>query len=265
MISFMAQDYSTPSDTRRPAWLQRWAPLAATLLVVALTARLGLWQLDRAEQKRTLQARMDERRALPPITLADWPAARAGDAAWVDRAITLRGRWLHAGTVYLDNRQMNGRPGFYVLTPLRLDGAASGGDAVMVQRGWIPRDPLERSRLPALPQDGGEVELHGRIAPPPSRLYDFGDAGQGPIRQNLDLAAHAAGLQLALRPASVVQTDPPAPAEAPLQRDWPAIAVDVHKHLGYATQWFALSATSAGLYVWFQLIRPRLRRRRQPR
>jgi surfeit locus 1 family protein len=36
----------------------------------------------------------------------------------------------------------------------------------------------------------------------------------------------------------------------------------VHKHYGYAFQWFALSALTCGLYAWFQLIRPR---RRQPR
>jgi surfeit locus 1 family protein len=46
-----------------------------------------------------------------------------------------------------------------------------------------------------------------------------------------------------------------------LLRQWPHPAVDVHKHYGYAFQWFALCALMAGLYVWFQLIRPWLRRR----
>lgn len=43
-----------------------------------------------------------------------------------------------------------------------------------------------------------------------------------------------------------------------LQRDWPQPAADVHKHYGYAFQWFALSALTLILYVWFQIIRPRL-------
>jgi len=42
-------------------------------------------------------------------------------------------------------------------------------------------------------------------------------------------------------------------------REWPRPAVDVQKHYGYAFQWFALCALMAGLYVWFQLVRPRLR------
>ena len=46
-----------------------------------------------------------------------------------------------------------------------------------------------------------------------------------------------------------------------LARDWPAPATGVETHHGYAFQWFALSALITGLYVWFQLIRPR---RRQP-
>ena len=44
-------------------------------------------------------------------------------------------------------------------------------------------------------------------------------------------------------------------------REWPRPAVDVQKHYGYAFQWFALGALMAGLYVWFQLVRPRLGKR----
>jgi surfeit locus 1 family protein len=45
-----------------------------------------------------------------------------------------------------------------------------------------------------------------------------------------------------------------------LMRQWPRPAVDVQKHYGYAFQWFALCGLMAGLYVWFQLIRPRIKR-----
>jgi surfeit locus 1 family protein len=55
--------------------------------------------------------------------------------------------------VYLDNRQMNARQGFFVVTPLQL----ATGDAVLVQRGWMPRDLTDRSRLQPLPDQPGEV------------------------------------------------------------------------------------------------------------
>ncbi len=262
MMSFMATDYSTrPPPDRSPRWRwQRLLVLAAAVLVCAVTARLGVWQLDRADQKSRLQQQIESRHAMPALAATDWPAERAADPAFHDRQVRLQGRWRHDGTVYLENRQMQSRPGFHVLTPLVL----ADGDAVMVVRGWIPRDSQDRTRLAPLPAPTGGLTIQGRIAPPPSKLYDFGDAGQGLIRQNLDLAAHASALGLPLRPASVLQTDPVAADEAPLLRAWPLPAVDIHKHLGYAAPWLALRALCAGLYVWFQLIRPRLQQRRSP-
>jgi len=59
----------------------------------------------------------------------------------------------------------------------------------------------------------------------------------------------------------VQQADGAAADADGLLRHWPAPAFDVHKHYGYAFQWFALAALITGLYVWFQLVRPRLRRR----
>ena len=49
-----------------------------------------------------------------------------------------------------------------------------------------------------------------------------------------------------------------------LQRDWPAPALGVERHYGYAFQWFGLSALVAILYVWFQFIAPRRKSRRAP-
>ncbi len=224
--------------------------LAATVAGVALTARLGLWQLDRARQKTELQAAIDARGALPPLDAAALARDTAAAAVQHHRPVRLAGRWDAAHTVFLDNRQMDGRPGFYVVTPLVLEGR----DAVLVQRGWVPRDPRERTRLPAVSTPAGRVELQGTIAPPPARLFEFEAGGRGPIRQNLDLVAFAAETGLALRPLSVLQQGE---ADDGLARRWPRPAVDVSKHHGYAFQWFALAALLTGLYVWFQLLRPR--------
>jgi surfeit locus 1 family protein len=245
--------------------------LLATVLAVMLTARLGFWQLDRARQKLDLQERIVSRTALPPVP----QALLARDAAAADpqfyRPVSLRGRWLAERTVYLDNRQMNARQGFFVVTPLLL----ASGDAVLVQRGWSPRDFSDRTRLQPIATPTGEVLVPGRIAPPPSKLFALGGAESGAIRQNLDLTALAVEIGVALRPVSVQQTgaassvggdadaDPATPAplvDDGLLRQWPAPAVDVGKHHGYAFQWFALCALITGLFVWFQLLRPRVAR-----
>ena len=251
----------------------RWVVLVAAVLGVALMARLGWWQLDRAAQKTQLQTALDERRALPPLAPQDLASDAVAAAAQHHRRITLSGRWVAEATVYLENRQMQSRPGFFVVTPLQLD----DGTAVLVQRGWQPRDLMDRTRVVPPPTPAGLVQVSGRIAPPPARLYEFEGQAQGPIRQNLDVQAFGQEWRLRLRPLSLLQLDEQpdgqlngqlkkpshnaAPSSAPdgLLRDWLAPASGVHKHYGYAFQWFALAALILGLYVWFQLIRPRRR------
>lgn len=263
--------------SRRPS-ARQWVVLAAALLATALTARLGVWQLDRARQKLDLQARIESRADLPALAGAELAHDDATAQAQHYRRIVLQGRWLAEHTVYLDNRQMDARQGFFVVTPLLL----AGGDAVLVQRGWSPRDFNDRSRLLPVPTAAGVVQLDARIAPPPSKLLALAGAERGAIRQNLDLGEFARETGLRLRPLSVQQTGPAralaaggdAVPAAPgtvvagtalddgLLRHWLAPAVDVSKHHGYAFQWFALCGLIVGLTTWFQFIRPqRLARR----
>jgi surfeit locus 1 family protein len=235
---------------------RRVVVLLAAVLGVAVTARLGWWQLDRAAQKQALQQSLDSQRALPPVPA--WAVAREPAQApsqW-HRAAVVEGRWLPGSTLYLENRQMQGRPGFYVVSALQLP----DGTALLVQRGWLPRDLLDRTAVnaPALPE--GTVQVAGRLAPAPGRLYEFSGAASGPIRQNLDLSTYAALLRLPVLPVTLLQEDGPLTPPDGLLRDWPRPAADLHKHHGYAFQWFALATLILVLYVWFQILRPRLRR-----
>jgi surfeit locus 1 family protein len=233
---------------------ERWVPLLATLVVALTTARLGWWQLDRAAQKTALQRAQQAQRALPALATADLPRDPSA-AAPLHRAVRLQGRWSAAHTVFLENRQLDARPGFLVLTPLLLD----DGSALVVQRGWLPRDNNDRTRIAAVPTPAGRVQLQGRIAPAPSRLYDFAGGASGPIRQNLVLGDFARETGLALLPYSALQENDGAAADDGLQRHWPQPTADVHKHYGYAFQWFALCALIGGLHVWFTILRPRRR------
>lgn len=233
---------------------RRWWVLAAALIGVALTARLGFWQLDRAQQKLALQAAIGLETARPPLAAADLT-----DVQQLHRRVVLRGRWVADHTVWLDNRTMDGRAGFYVVTPLRLAGR---DEAILVQRGWAPRDPADRNRLPPIVTPDADVEVDGRLTASPSRAYELGTGGAGPIRQNLDVSVWAGEVRLKLLPLTVLQTD--GPSDDGLMRHWPAPDLGLQKHQGYAFQWFALSALILTLYVWFQIARPRLRRQQQP-
>jgi len=235
--------------------LRSFIVLLAAVVGALGTARLGLWQLDRAAQKTALHEALLARGALPTLDAAQLARSPERVAEQQHRRVVLEGRWLASYSVYLDNRQMNGRPGFFVVTPLQI----APDDAVLVQRGWVPRDSRERERLMAVDTPAGLVRVEGRIAPGLARQYEFEGAAVGAIRQNLDVAGYARETGLALRPLAVVQLKDSAALADGLQRQWTPAVLDVSKHHGYAAQWFALSALITGLYVWFQLIRRRRR------
>ncbi|WP_084153820.1 SURF1 family protein [Simplicispira psychrophila] len=222
---------------------------------MAATAALGRWQLDRAAQKEALHAAIEARSRLPVLDGASFgvPSGAAADIpALLHRRVLLRGQWLPQYTVFLDNRQMQGHVGFFVVTPLQL---SQGAGVVLVQRGWAPRNFQDRTALPAIDTPTGPVQIAGRLALPPSRLYALGGdtpmQQASPIRQNLDMTAFRIETGLLPADVAVLQTD--AGSEG-LQRDWPAIQTGVEKHYGYAFQWFGLCTLVALLYVWFQLV-----------
>lgn len=226
-----------------------WLLTTAALLVAALTFSLGQWQLRRAAQKQNLQLAIEaqsNQSILKALDLADPNILK--DA--VHRRATLKGIWRADHTVFLDNRQMNGKTGLIAITPLVLDGT---GQVILVQRGWVLRNFADRTKLPDIQTPAGPVTVRGRIAPPPSKLYEFKGPDNGRIRQNIDLTAFSREIALPLMPVSMVQMGP---ANEGLLRDWAAPNVGIDKHHGYAFQWFGLFALVVGLYVWFQMIQP---------
>lgn len=242
----------TEANARRS--LRFWLVSLACAVTMVVTASLGVWQTERAAQKLELQAAIDAQTALAPL---DNMGLLATDALHIHthRSAQLLGTWVPDATVFLDNRSMAGRAGFHVLTPLRLHGSDA---SVLVVRGWVPRDVRDRSRVPDVPTPAGEVLVAGRLSPPPSRLYELGPADNGVIRQNIDLEQFAEETSLALLSLSLLQTGE---TEDGLRREWPRIEAGVHKHYGYAVQWFGLCALAGLLYVWFQFIQPRRARR----
>lgn len=261
-MSHMHETSISPAGAR---WGLRWLLLTlAALAVMAVTASLGFWQLRRAAEKEQWQAQMDARAALPALdgrSLA--VGGSSGDAAaLLHRRVVVQGEWLPGHTVFLDNRQMQGKAGFYVLTPFRLS-APHENLVVVVQRGWAPRNFMDRAQLPEVQTPQGMVSIEGKLEAPPSKLMELelemaGRGGADPdgqksrIRQNADIAQWAQQSGLPLLALSVVQTGV---ASEGLLRDWPQINAGVQKHYGYAFQWFGLSVLVVLLYVWFQLVR----------
>lgn len=260
----------TPGQRRVVVWL-------AALLCTALTMRLGFWQLSRAAEKRQAYDHMLMQRTQAPWHNEDWPCDPAFDAARLPfyKPVVVQGQWLVDKTVFLDNRPMDGMSGFVVVTPLLLTGGegACRHRIVLVERGWVPRDAHDRSRLPRVPTSLAPVQLQGRVTPGLSRTYQLGDEAMastqaGPVlRQNADVAFWRNWLGQVPVAGAVLQVQAEAPAEHAdeyadeqadvLRRNWPEPGQGQDKHLAYAAQWFAMAAVIIGLTVWFQIIRPR--------
>ncbi len=235
-----------------------WLLTAAAVLVAGATFSLGQWQLRRAAQKQNLQLAIEAQSNQSILKATDLAGPDVLKDA-VHRRATLKGVWRGEHTVFLDNRQMNGRTGLIAVTPLVLDGT---GQVILVQRGWALRNFADRTKLPDIQTPAGAVTVRGHIAPPPSKLYEFKGADSGRIRQNIDLPAFSREISLPLMAVSMVQMGP---ANEGLLRDWAAPNVGLDKHYGYAFQWFGLCALVVGLYIWFQIINPwRVKRKNVP-
>jgi len=207
----------------RPRW---WAAALAAAGCAAGIA-LGNWQLDRAAAKRATAA------AQVPLKL--------------------RGELLVRHTLYLQNRPHHGKPGYYVVQPLR----QADGRSVLVLRGWSAVNALP-------PAPRGEVILEGVRREGLPRVYEVGtpDAGAsravGNVRQNMTLDEYAAWSGLTLEPyvieqrSGLVVIQPPAPPDS-LARDWPRAESGADKNDAYALQWYGLAALSLVLFFFLNL------------
>ena len=106
------------------------------------------------------------------IALGSWQAGRADEkralAANVQR-IMVMGEFLPERTVFLDNKVHAHRPGYEVVTPLRL----AEGIHVLVNRGWVAA-PATRDRLPEVQTPRGRVRIEGVVHPHLRRVARLG-------------------------------------------------------------------------------------------
>ena len=230
-----------------------WLPLLVTVVLFPVLVALGLWQLERAAEKRALVDRWQAAAegAARPLT-----EAMAAEGASRFAPVTIKGRYDTGHQLLLDNRIHGNRPGFHVLTPLHLRDAER---AVLVNRGWVPMKSSRRD-LPEPPVPEGSVHLRGTLTDAPGNGIRLGaaDAGRGDwpkVVQYVDPAR--LGDQLGYPVMSrVVRLAPE--AEGGFVRDWgegPPVAFGPERHVGYAVQWFALAATLLGIFLVVNLRR----------
>jgi surfeit locus 1 family protein len=251
-----------------------WLITVSAIIAAAITLKLGFWQLSRAHEKLALQASIQAQASLPSLNAAALIQATSISTTEqsvntpnvLHRAITLTGHWLPQHTLFLDNRQMDARPGLFVLTPFEFeDESTATKKIILVQRGWMPRNFLDRNKLPEVATDTAKVTIVGRIALSPTKLFEFKGADNGAIRQNIEITALAKEFKIDLFQYALLQLENDAvdvvkdKHHDQLLRHWAHPDYGSEKNYGYMVQWWALSALIVLLYVWFQIIRPAIK------
>ena len=239
----MVSRVSTSIDrsNRRRRFAPGWPLWLFTLTFLPLLLTLGMWQLDRAEQKRALEARMERQRDLPAVTLSDLPSDT--ELPW--RSLQLTGQFDPVHIWLLDNRTRNGQAGVEVL---QLFHDQPGDRALIINRGWLPWP--DRRHLPGVPVAEGSLQLRAQALPPPGegfRLRGASTSGWPRLITHPDpqLLAGQAGLSAEPLMARLERGSP-----AALRLDWPAMPMTATKHTGYAVQWFTLAAALLILFIW---------------
>jgi surfeit locus 1 family protein len=214
-----------------------WA-LAAAAIACVLFVSLGNWQARRASEKRELAAAFDRAMRTAPIEL---PAAAVDAAKLVHQHVAARGEFVAERTVLLDNKLRGGRPGYEVVTPLRI---AQSAWYVLVNRGWVAA-AASRDVLPQVRTPPGEVRVAGVALERIPHALAAGPSS-GAVRQNLDLAAFAAETGLALQPILIEQHSP---LDDGLVRDWPRPDLGIEKHESYSLQWYSFAVLAVALFI----------------
>jgi len=221
-------------------------PSLAVVALLPLFVSLGVWQLHRADEKISLMAQREGRQSEPVLH---------GDGlAWASeenrfRRVELSGEWDAAHQVLLDNQIYQQQAGYYVLTPLRIEGSDA---AVLVNRGWVPVGK-DRTRLPELPLSQTKLHTTALIDHFPGVGFKLAGAeipapGWPALTQLLDAGRLSERLGYRLLPYQVLL-----PADAPdgFVRAWKQASLDPGKNRGYALQWFSFALVLVVLYIWY--------------
>ena len=233
-------------------WLLRI--LAGIVLVIAFV-RLGMWQLDRNEERAAHNAVIEANSQRDPVPVEDLlEPSNTVDEQQVWTPVQARGSYDVDHEFVVRLRPLDGQPGVHVLTPL----VTASGDALLVDRGFVPHEGSPTSS-PAIPEPPpGQVEVIGRVRASEEGRGTGGDPSTGVIR-HVDVDQIAATLPYPVYGAwvEVIDEQPP-PAVAPVRP--PAPTLDAGPHLSYAVQWFLFACIGIGGFILLARAESRLRR-----
>ncbi|MCK2214151.1 SURF1 family protein [Actinomadura sp. ATCC 31491] len=233
----------------------RWLGLTlVVLLVIPAFVLLGRWQYGRFEERSANSERVTANIEAPPVPLEKL-AAPGGKVSEDDRfrRVTVAGSYDTAHALVVRRRPQEGRPGFYVLTPL----VTAGGTAVLVNRGWVPAGATADTPPAVPPPPTGQVTVTGRLRPSETEeSAGLREVSGLPPGQVLLIDAGAIGRRLPYRVLDgyvelIAQQPAATPAPAPVPE--PDVGAGGGLNLAYAFQWWLFIGIAIG--GWILLMR----------
>lgn len=222
------------------------APLAVYLCLLPLLLYLGVWQLNRADEKRQLLKLQAQQATTDVLTIT------ANTAEGLDKLlyqpVKAVGRYDGKHQYLLDNKVNKGRAGYFVLTPFRFKNA---NKAVLVNRGWLPVGQ-NRLQLPGIHVDELETVISGRVNRFPTVGIKLPGAETPTVSwpaivQVIDSKVLSQQLDCALLD---FQIELDKQADNGFTREWlEPTTMTPEKHIGYAVQWFLLAITLTALFA----------------
>lgn len=227
---------------------RRW--LLATALVLAaaaVMARLGVWQLDRLEWRRSLNERITTQQMADALTL-DETAINLDLYSMEYRRVTVTGTYLPNDEIVLRNQVWSGefgsQHGVKLFTPMLI---ANTQSAILIERGWIPQeDAADRSSY----FEEGVVSVSGQLRRAETdfnlsqSLHPDPTLSPGEARldawNSLDLERLSAQVDVELLPVYIQRIPSGAQAGPPFATT-PELDLSEGSHFGYALQWFAFA------------------------
>ncbi|MBS0570318.1 MAG: SURF1 family protein [Proteobacteria bacterium] len=220
---------------------------ALTVFGVAAFCALGVWQMDRAAQKRRLFAAFAGAANAPLLDFAQANAI-AQDAQRYPH-LRVQGHFLPERGYWLDEQIEQDRVGVHAIGVFAIDGQS---DLLLVDRGWAAWNHTPGTAPGAPLPPAGETTLTGLYAPfPGGGLRVGGNALPGQktwpkLTLFLDPGAIAADLDRAIQPRLLL-LDPD--AASGFVRTWKPQVMPPERHLGYAFTWFGFVAVTLAIFV----------------
>ena len=232
----------------KPRWL---ALLVVMLLAASVMAMLGEWQLDRArEHGESAQQAELAQQSSESVPIADViRPSEMFQSEMINAKVSVTGHWSGADQLLVTERELDGRPGLWVLTPL----IAEDGTTIPVVRGWVASAGEVTE-----PDSDTEITITGLVQPTePPVVRQPGETSGLPAGQ-VDRVAVAELAALWPQPmiTGFVVMDSQTPATGPALTQVPPPASDGKLdwgNLSYAIQWWAFALIA--LLFWFRLVR----------